>query len=164
MRKPKIDMVYLDMDGVIANFYKRYQELYRLAPREAEKKAEFNKYFDDFIATKQFETLELMPGAEEGLLFLRKHLTVPTQILSSTANEARYDEISKQKLIWLNTHNITFTPNFVPGKKHKYKFATPNSIIIDDTESVIDDWNKAGGIGILHKDWPTTLAILHMYI
>lgn len=164
MQKPKISMIYLDMDGVIADFTKRYKEQYHMEPREAEKKKEFNKFFDEFIATKQFETLDLMPGAMDGLVFLRKHLTVPTQILSSTANEARYDEISKQKLIWLNTHGITFSTNFVPGKKHKWKFAAPDKIIIDDTPSVIDDWNKAGGIGILHKDWTTTLAILKMYV
>ena len=157
-------MIYLDMDGVIADFVKRYKEQYHMEPREAEKKKEFNKFFDEFIATKQFETLDLMPGAMDGLTFLRKHLTVPTQILSSTANEARYDEISKQKLIWLNTHGVTFSTNFVPGKRHKYKFAGPDKIIIDDTESVIDDWKKAGGIGILHKDWITTLAILKMYV
>ena len=164
MQKPKISMIYLDMDGVIADFYKRYYELYKMAPRDAEKKKEFNKYFDEFIATKQFETLDLMPDAMEGLIFLRKHLTIPTQILSSTANEARYDEISKQKMIWLQTHGITFTPNFVPGKRHKWKFAKPDTIIIDDTESVIDDWRKAGGIGILHKNWPLTLGILKMYV
>lgn len=164
MQKPKISMIYLDLDGVVADFVKRYKELYRMEPKEAEKKKEFNKFFDEFIATKQFETLDLMPGAMDGLTFLRKHLTVPTQILSSTANEARYDDISKQKLIWLNTHGITFTPNFVPGKRHKYKFAAPDKIIIDDTESVINDWKKAGGIGILHKDWVTTLAILKMYV
>ena len=164
MQKPKISMIYLDMDGVIADFSKRYKEQYHMEPREAEKKKEFNKFFDEFIATNQFETLDLMPGAVEGLEFLRKHLTILTQILSSTANQERYDAISRQKLIWLNTHNITFTPHFVPGKKHKWKFARPDTIIIDDTPSVIDDWNKAGGIGILHKDWDTTLSILKMYV
>ena len=164
MQKPKISMIYLDMDGVIADFVKRYKELYRMEPKEAEKKKEFNKFFDEFIATKQFETLDLMPGAMDGLTFLRKHLTVPTQILSSTANETRYDEISKQKLIWLNTHGVTFSANFVPGKRHKYKFAGPDKIIIDDTESVINQWKEAGGIGILHKDWVTTLAILKLYV
>ena len=163
MQKPKISCIYLDMDGVIADFVKRYKELYRMEPREAEKKKEFNKFFDEFIATNQFATLDLMPGALDAITYLRK-LNVPTQILSSTANEKRYDDISKQKMIWLQTHGITFTPNFVPGKKYKYKYAAPDKIIIDDTESVIEDWRKAGGIGILHKDWPTTLAILRLYV
>lgn len=163
MMKPKISCIYLDMDGVIADFYKRYFERYKLAPREAEKKKEFNKYFDEFIDTQQFATLEMMNGAMDGIEFLRK-APVPTEILSSTANEARYETISRQKLIWLQNHGITFKPNFVPGKRHKWKFAKPDTIIIDDTESVIDDWRKAGGIGILHKDWRNTLAILKMYV
>ena len=163
MQKPKISRIFLDMDGVIADFTKRYKELYNMEPREAEKHKEFDKLFTEFIATGQFATLDLMDGAMDGVEFLRK-APVPTQILSSTANEARYDAVSKQKMVWLQTHGITFTPNFVPGKRHKYKFATPDSIIIDDTESVINDWRKAGGIGILHKDWPTTLAILRMYV
>ena len=134
-----------------------------MEPKEAEKSKKFDSFFNEFIATNQFATLDLMPGAMDGVTFLRK-LNVPTQMLSSTANEARYDDISKQKMIWLQTHGITFTPNFVPGKKHKYKYAAPDKIIIDDTESVIEDWRKAGGIGILHKDWPTTLAILRLYV
>ena len=163
MQKPKISCIYLDMDGVVADFVKRYKELYRMEPKEAEKSKKFDSFFDEFIATNQFATLDLMPGALDAITYLRK-LNVPTQILSSTANEKRYDDISKQKMIWLQTHGITFTPNFVPGKKYKYKYAAPDKIIIDDTESVIEDWRKAGGIGILHKDWPTTLAILRLYV
>jgi len=163
MQKPKIECIYLDMDGVIADFVKRYKEMYHMEPTEAENKKEFNKYFDEFIKTNQFATLDKMPGTDTALEFLRK-AQVPTQILSSTANEERYDDISKQKMIWLQTHGITFTPNFVPGKKHKYKWAKPNTIIIDDTESVIDDWRNAGGIAIWHKDWPSTLAILRQYV
>ena len=40
MIKPKISCVYLDMDGVIADFVKRYREMYGMDPREAEKKKE----------------------------------------------------------------------------------------------------------------------------
>ena len=159
----QIDKIYLDMDGVLADFYKRYFERYRLAPREAEKKKEFNKYFDDFIETRQFASLDLLPGTWDALSYFR-NCGIPIEILSSTANKERYETISEQKIEWLKKYNINFKPNFVPGKRFKYEFATPNSIIIDDTESVIDDWNKAGGIGILHKDWNTTLAILSMYL
>jgi len=163
MLKPKISCIYLDMDGVIADFNKRYKELYHMNPRDAEKKKEFDKFFDEFIATGQFATLDLMPDAMKGITFLRK-LNVPTQILSSTASEKRNDAIAKQKLVWLQTHGITFTPNLVPGKRLKRNFAAPDKIIIDDTEVVIDQWREAGGIGILHKDWPTTVAILQMYV
>ena len=163
MQKPKVTKIYLDMDGVIADFVKRYKEMFHMEPREAEKHKKFDHYFNEFIATGQFAKLDLMPGAMDGINFLRK-ASAPTQILSSTANEKRYDTISKQKMVWLQKHGITFNPLFVPGKRHKYKYATPTSIIIDDTQSVIDDWKKAGGIGILHKDWPTTLAILGLYV
>ena len=163
MTQPKISCIHLDMDGVIADFTKRYKELYHMEPREAESHKKFNKFFDQFIETEQFATLDLMPQAMEGIEFLRK-LPVPTYILSSTANEARYYAISIQKKKWLEKHGITFHPEFVPGKRHKYKYAAPDRIIIDDTESVIDDWNAAGGIGILHKNWPTTLAILDLYV
>ena len=163
MHKPKISCIYLDMDGVIADFVKRYKEIYRMEPREAEKQQKFYHYFEEFIATNQFATLDLMPDAMQGIEFLRK-CSVPTQILSSTANEENYERISKQKKVWLQTHGITFNPIFVPGKQYKYKYATPNSIIIDDTKSVIDDWNKAGGIGIWHKDWLSTISILNMYV
>lgn len=163
MNKPKISMIYLDLDGVVADFVKRYKELYRMEPKEAEKNKKFDSFFDEFIGTNQFATLDLMPGAMEGIEFLRK-CSVPTQILSSTANEKRYDAISKQKMIWLQTHGITFNPIFVPGKKLKQEYAAPDKIIIDDTESVIDQWRAAGGVGILHKDWITTMAILKMYV
>lgn len=159
----KVSKIYLDMDGVIADFEKRYEALYHMHPREAEKHDKFVKFFDEFIATKQFATLDLMPGAVAGMQYINS-LGVPVEILSSTASEERYDAISKQKRMWLQINNISYKQNFVPGKRHKYKFATPDSIIIDDTESVIKDWRKAGGIGILHKDWSTTMSILRMYV
>lgn len=163
MHKPTISCIYLDMDGVIADFNKRYKELYHMEPREAEKHKKFYKFFETFISSSQFATLELMPNAMALIEFLRK-AQVPTQILSSTANEEVHDAIAKQKMIWLQTHGITFTPNLVPGKRHKYKWAKPDTIIIDDTLSVIEDWREAGGIAIWHKDVPTTLAQLQMYL
>lgn len=159
----KATKIYLDMDGVIADFEKRYEALYHMHPREAEKHQQFNKFFDEFIATKQFATLDLMPGAVVGMNYLNT-LGIPVEILSSTASQERYDAISKQKRTWLQINNITYKENFVPGKRFKYQFATPDSVIIDDTESVIRDWRKAGGIGILHKDWSTTISILRMYV
>ena len=159
MPKFTISKIYLDMDGVISDFSKRYKELYRTTPERHDKSNKFNDNFDHFIENGHFSTLDPMPGMVMLIDFLRK-APVPTEILSSTARESRHDEISKQKMIWLQTHAITFKPNFVPGKHLKHKFATSDSLIIDDTESVIGDWMKAGGQTIWHQDIPKTLAIL----
>lgn len=158
----KITKIYLDMDGVIADFDRRYRTLYKMEPREAEQKKEFYKFFDEFIATKQFATLDLMPDAPMLLNYLTK-LNIPTEILSSTSSEKRDAEIRAQKLMWLQTHNIGFKVNLVPGKRLKRQFATPNSLLIDDTAVNIDQWRHDGGIGILHTDALTTLGILKMY-
>jgi predicted small metal-binding protein len=158
----KIDKIYVDMDGVIANFELRYTQLYGHISEE-HRRTEFRNNFKNFIETKQFATLELMPDARRLIVALEK-LVIPKEILSSTAYPEVYDEISEQKALWLEKHDIPWKQNFVPGKAHKYKWATPNSIIIDDTLSVIYDWNKAGGIAIHHKNTHNTLAILEDYL
>lgn len=163
MNKLKLSVIYLDMDGVIANFESRYKELYGLSPEQTRDRKEFNGYFDNFIARGSFATLDMMPGAMHLIEYLRK-APVPTHILSSTANPERYDEISKQKLIWLQTHGITFNPIFVPGKRHKKKYAKNDALIIDDTASVIEDFRIAGGHAIWHKDVPSTLAMLKILV
>lgn len=151
------------MDGVIADFEKRYEELFGLTPGKTRNRQEFDTYFDGFIAKRNFETLDLMPGAMELVRYLRNALP-PTQILSSTASQERYEVIAAQKKVWLEKHDIDFQRNFVPGKKFKKKYARTDTLIIDDTESVITDWRAAGGIAIWHKDVPTTLAMLQQYV
>ncbi len=156
---PKINCIYLDMDGVIADFEKRYVELFKVQPSSTREYKEFNKFFDKFIADGHFETLDLMPDAMDLVRALRNALP-PTQILSSTASEKRHKAISEQKIKWLETQGIDFQRNLVPGKELKKRYARTDTLIIDDTESVIDDWRAAGGVAILHKNVADTLVQL----
>lgn len=155
----KFTIIYLDMDGVIADFSKRYQELFNMTPQRSDRTKQFGGFFNEFIKTKQFATLDMMPDAKVLLNYL-KTIEVPVEILSSTAREDRHQEIAEQKDVWLDKHEIHYVRNFVPGKNLKYKFADPSSIIIDDTQSVIDDWKNAGGVAIHHKDALSTISIL----
>ena len=159
----KISKIYVDMDGVLCNFEKRYKELYGdISDRE--RRSTFRPNFADFIATNQFSTLEPMPD----FYTLKNYLDsvdIPKQILSSTAYEETFETISRQKKEWLHVHNVTWPdPIFVPGKRHKYKFAQPDTIIIDDTLSVIEDWRKAGGVAIWHLDAMNTINQLRQYV
>lgn len=154
----KISKIYLDMDGVIANFEKRYVERYGHVSEQV-RRSVFRDNFKDFIETEQFATLDMMDDARELISYLES-LDIPTEILSSTAYDEVFETISTQKCRWLMTHNVKFLSNFVPGKRHKYKWARPDAVIIDDTFSVIEDWEKAGGIAIHHKNTSTTLQHL----
>ena len=39
-------------------------------------------------------------------------------------------------------------------------YSSKNKILIDDKPETIDNWNNAGGIGILYKNTPDTLKQL----
>ena len=163
MPEVKISKIYLDMDGVIADFDGRYKQLYKIYPSEADTYKVFDGFFTQFIADEQFAKLDLLPDAVELIEYL-KTLSIPTEILSSTSSERRDADIRKQKLEWLDNHGITFPVNLVPGKRLKKDYSNPNVLLIDDTSVNIDQWRKEGGIGILHTDTLTTLNILKMYV
>jgi hypothetical protein len=156
----KFTKIMVDMDGVLCNFEKRYNELFGNVP-DGERRTKFHKNFIEFINGNNFATLEPMPD----FLVLKKYLenlNIPKQILSSTATIELKSKIEPQKIHWLHEHFVLWdTPIFVPGKQYKYLYATPESIIIDDTYSVIEDWRKAGGTAIHHKDAKSTIAELH---
>ena len=152
------------MDGVLCNFEKRYVEMFGPISDEERKKS-FRPKFDTFIATNQFATLDIMPDFHLLVQYLNLLHDIPKQILSSTAYEETFETISKQKMEWLRDHNVSWPdPIFVPGKRHKYKFAQPDTIIIDDTWSVIEDWRNHNGIAIWHKDAISTINQLEMYV
>ena len=155
----QISKIYVDMDGVLCDFEKRYIELFGTIDTR-DRRDVFRQNFDTFISTNQFATLEPMPDFKHLVAYLTALRGIPKEILSSTAYEETHEDIFRQKEQWLREHHITWPANFVPGKRHKYKFATPDSLIIDDTYSVIEDWNKAGGISIWHKDASSTVLQL----
>jgi beta-phosphoglucomutase-like phosphatase (HAD superfamily) len=154
--------IYLDMDGVIADFDKRYIELFNITTKQSERDKKWVQFFDKFIEEKHFATLDLMPEAVELMDYL-KSTGIPIIILSSTSSENRDDKIRPQKMEWLKKHKIDFPVILVPGARLKKDYATPDSILIDDTSKNIDDWRREGGIGILYENLLHTRIIMSMY-
>jgi phosphoglycolate phosphatase-like HAD superfamily hydrolase len=154
-----IDKIYLDMDGVLCDFEKRYIELYNEQPNSSRDKKNWSENWTDFIMTKQFETLDIFPGAIELLKYVRD-TDLSIEILTSSGGAKYHNLVAEQKDIWLKKQGLAYKRNVVPQRSLKASYATPNTILIDDTEDVIVAFNKAGGIGILHKDIGETLQTL----
>lgn len=156
-----INRIYLDMDGVLSDFQKRYRELFgEEASGEDRAQKDKSKNWDKFVLTRQFIELEYFPGAVELLDYLAD-LNIPIEILSSTGGPKYHAEVREQKYIWLNDHDIWLNnENIVPGRRIKRFFSFPGRVLIDDTEDVVDEFNQYGGKAILHKNVEETIKTL----
>jgi FMN phosphatase YigB (HAD superfamily) len=154
-----IKKIYLDMDGVLCDFEKRYFDLFDETPGETRDKKNFNPNWKSFVKGENFASLDWYPGGKELLEFIRTY-PVEVEILSSSGGDKFHGEVTVQKLNWMKKHGIRYKANIVPGRRHKKDYAQPNTILIDDTEDNIHDFNAAGGHGILHKDVSKTKAQL----
>jgi len=159
----KISKIYLDMDGVLCNFERRYFERYNELPGSMRDRKDFNVHWDDFILNYQFETLDWWPGGKELLTyvcFLHNEHGIEVEMQTSSGGQKHHAEVAKQKQVWLDSKGIIFKANVVAGRKTKAEYAKPDTILIDDTPDVIQSFNAAGGIGILHKEVGNTLLKL----
>jgi hypothetical protein len=156
----KVTKLYLDMDGVLCDFEKRFTELYGKDALGARDRKNFTTNWPNFIMNGNFENLEWFPGGKELLHFIQYATDWEVEILSSSGGEKFHSEVAAQKVVWLCNKGIPYKANIVPGRKHKTAYATPETILIDDTEDIIVNFNAAGGVGILHKDINETLAKL----
>lgn len=152
--------IYLDMDGVLTDFDKRYVELFGERPVEPEKNTKhFWSNWKEFVDGKNFETLDVHPGASS-ILQTVKLLRVPYEILSSSGGGYSHDEVIAQKKKWLANHGINVPANFTPGGRKKAEYAKPTHVLIDDIKRNIDAYEEKGGIGIHHTDVGDTIRKL----
>jgi predicted nucleotidyltransferase len=137
------------MDGVLSDWeaqFKRYSGGISVDTYDSlyGKKNRFklvNKNSPDYYAN--------MPWMKDGKLLYNFVNSFPNVEILSHAPDAK-SKVGKQQ--WLKDKGITFETNLVPNRKDKAKFATPDSILIDDREDVVSDFINAGGKAILHTN------------
>lgn len=147
--------LYLDMDGVLADFNKNFAKI-KTSDQD-------NIRFRDAVLTYRiFEDLDFMPDAHQLLNHVAKLRDINVEILTSmgTFDQERGIAAKQQKLHWLNKHNITYKPNFVRTKTEKAQFAGSTSILIDDSIGCIAPYIRNGGHGILHVNASDSIRIL----
>jgi hypothetical protein len=143
------------MDGVLADFNKEYTSL----KTHAKDGKRFRAAVMEF---KIFEKLDFMPDTQQLLNHVSKLTGINIEILTSmgTHDPFQAQEAKHQKLKWLDGHNIPYKANFVHSKQEKAKYASPTSILIDDSIGCISPFIEAGGHGILHVNAPDSIRVL----
>jgi len=148
-----IDTIYLDMDGVFCDFNERWHDAFGRTPKQSRECKEFSSDWTDFIVDGNFRDLPWAPGGEKLFEYM---LALPSDIriemLTSSGGQKFHAEVTDQKTVWLCEHGFPWKANVVAGRGLKKNYATPTSILIDDTYDVIEAFNAAGGIGLWHKD------------
>ena len=147
--------VYLDMDGVLADFDQRFKDISGMAPKEFEnkygKKAFWN-LIDEDNKISFWVGIKPMPGAAALVNAVKKY---NYELLTSPSSKK---QSYLGKILWVRNHSdiLGGKPriNFKRAKeKHEVKpELSKTDILIDDREDTIGRWNAAGGTGIVYKN------------
>jgi hypothetical protein len=155
--------VYLDMDGVLADFFTEYAKLagvktgnYRDIPP-----AKADPTLDKMDGTDFFARLPKFPSTDK-LVDIVIDAAGSYNICSSPLR-GDHEGSAKYKGVWIKKHlnpqpkHIYITPN--KAKYAKNADGMPN-VLIDDRGSNISAWEAAGGIGIKYQADENSLKVV----
>ena len=143
--------LYLDMDGVIADFFNGFAQ--KFGKDHWKMIQDKEKAIVQLQGTDFFNTLDVFPTSQKLIDFARS--TGDWGICSSPLTGDR-DNSAFWKRRWLTKNFMMPEIDKLIFTGMKEKFATdpldgkPN-VLVDDKPSNIDRWNKNGGIGILYQ-------------
>ena len=150
-------VVYLDMDGVLADFFGGVEKLYGVSHWKEltnDKTKDLKmEVINKIQGTDFFATLPKFQSAD-ALIDLVKKFTGGTFSINTSPLRGDHENSAKYKKVWIANNIETPADIVVTGRKETYAkdkaSGTPN-ILIDDRPVNIQKWQAAGGYGILYQ-------------
>ena len=156
-------IIYLDMDGVLADFFGGFAKKFGKDHWKMIENKE--KAITELQGTDFFNTLEMFSSTLELVDFVQNLVGDAGWGINSSPLRGDRDNSVYWKRVWLTRHyimpnveNLVFT-----GRKEQYAMdkidGTPN-VLIDDKPSNVGRWTAKGGIGILYQANQDSLVTL----
>ena len=150
-------VVYLDMDGVLADFFGGVEKMYGVqhwkeltSDKTKDLKTEV---INRITGTDFFATLPKFDNADE-LISMVKEFTGGNFSINTSPLRGDHENSTKYKKLWISNNIQQPDEIIVTGRKESYAknkaSGTPN-ILIDDRPVNIQRWQGAGGYGILYQ-------------
>ena len=149
--RPRLQ-VFLDLDGVFADFDARVKRLTGKHPNQLDR----NRLWKMVNSDKRFfAELELIEGCM--ILWEATRDLEPIFLTGAPSNKV----FQEQKREWVaRIFGPEFVVHVVP-RKLKADYSGPHKVLIDDTPDNIEAWIARGGYGILHEgDHASTVRAL----
>ena len=149
--------VYLDMDGVLADFFGGVEKMYGVEHWKQltnDKTKDLKKeVIDRITGTNFFATLPKFDSADS-LIDMVKKFTGGNFSINTSPLRGDNENSGKHKKTWISNNIAQPDEIIVTGRKESYAkdkaSGTPN-ILIDDRPINIEKWQSAGGYGILYQ-------------
>jgi hypothetical protein len=152
--------VYLDLDGVLADFDGTYERLFGHHPDDA---STSSLMWQNIWAADKF-FLNLQPFFGHGI-FYNQAANLADQLcpILTACPRSRFGEVAVQKREWVR-RNLPDDTTMIPTPESKSKpfyMHAPGDILIDDWSKNCEAWELAGGAAIQHKgNYAETLSQL----
>jgi 5'(3')-deoxyribonucleotidase len=142
-----VKKIYIDMDGVLADFDGWKLEYAKTHPEILTSKDEFWRKASK--VDRLYYNLKPMPEAKQLMTYLQS-LNIPLAILTALPRKSSIPSAEADKQQWVreNLGDIEF--NVGPYAKNKQRFSGAGLMLIDDKIENVQEWEAKGGIGILY--------------
>jgi 5'(3')-deoxyribonucleotidase len=153
----KMPHLYLDMDGVQADFFGAWADKHNVSHWKAiqDKEGEIEELANSTPEQVYgfFRNLRLLNGGKEIIDWIQKH-NIPYTVLSAPLRGPYADDSKRGKRDWLDEHHPGSSESAI-FTSQKQKYAVTDgvaNVLVDDFGPYIQKWIDAGGIPVKHED------------